>query len=203
MTTPASDITGTCHLCHGPTHGDPGAEGHGLGECCEVCPECEGSGIFAPEAYQGTPCPRCHGTGGVPRVEEVPVVLMDPLQTLVAMLDEQKTRAEKAEAALAELQVFIDELTAISNENAKVATEAQQALAAEVARREAVERERDEAREVARGLATSNAVTHQRDHACRECVPDSGILLAGFQCWRHKALAYPVTRPKEEGKGDG
>lgn len=37
-----------CELCNGPTFGDPGGEGHGLGECVECCPTCKGSGHLGP-----------------------------------------------------------------------------------------------------------------------------------------------------------
>lgn len=79
------------------------------------------------------------------------------------------------------------------------AEKAEAALAAEVARREAAERERDEARDAARVLARP-----ERNFvgACPECYPahvrDGATL---YWCDYHAALAtvasFPVTRPKE------
>lgn len=54
----------TCHLCRLPM--SDGTDGHGLGECVPVCPECEGSGTVERCDWPGEhanryqePCPVC------------------------------------------------------------------------------------------------------------------------------------------------
>jgi len=64
----AAEAATKCHLCDGAMP-DGDTDGHGLGECVDICPTCGGSGDgernTGPDPCD-EPCATCLGMGGVP-----------------------------------------------------------------------------------------------------------------------------------------
>lgn len=52
-----------CTLCGKPFHGS--MDGHGLGECVDICTRCGGAGAVLGDGEEEQ-CPRCKGTGAEP-----------------------------------------------------------------------------------------------------------------------------------------
>lgn len=61
----------SCDLC-GLRKNPRDHDGHGLGECVDVCGMCMGSGGEKEDGTNEDPCPNCNGTGGVPFAESTP-----------------------------------------------------------------------------------------------------------------------------------
>lgn len=122
-----------------------------------------------------------------------------------------QARAEKAEAALDELEAKVHAEETPHRTRMRLAeahlTEAHAAIAANDARhaeaiaavRARAEHAEAELNALAKYITQLPAREYRHDHACAECVPGGPVVVAGFRCAVHIAIAVRATTSASNG----